>query len=184
MRISVTLFGGAALFAVGYVLGTTQLLSPAPLLAQAGAGASGSGVELQEETKTKIKTAADALKAASDALVDEGKYMPATKGVNTFAVLTGGVNAVNDLATSAVVDPETFAGLYADLATDSVAADLGHDDEGRLTYKNKVIRMYPLSRLRALYGIRAELTGEELFPTAPAETEKGKPAKKPGTSGN
>jgi len=183
MRISVSLFGGAALLTIGYVLGSSHVLSPAPLLAQAGAGGAAAGVDLQDETKTKIRTAADALKAASDALVDEGKYVPATKGVNSFAVLSGGVNAMQDLQSSAVVDPETFAGLYADLATDSIAIDLGRDAEGRLTYKNKVIRIYPLSRLRALYAVRADITGEELLPAA-AEPDKSKPAKKPSAGGN
>lgn len=183
MRISVSLFGGAALLTIGYVLGSSQFLSPAPLLAQAGGAGASSGVELQEETKTKIRAAADALKAASDALVDEGKYVPATKGVNAFAVLSGGVNAMQDLQNSAVVDPETFAGLYADLATDSIAVDLGKDAEGRLTYKNKVIRMYPLSRLRGLYAIRADITGEELLPAA-AEPDKTKPGKKPSAGAN
>jgi len=183
MRISVSLFGGAALLAVGYILGSSHVLSPALLLAQAGGAGESSGVGLQDETKTKIHVAADALKAAADALVDEGKYVPATKGVNAFAVFSGGVNAIQDLQSSAVVDPETFAGLYADLATDSIAVDLGHDAEGRLTYKNKVIRMYPLSRLRALYAIRADITGEELLPVA-AEPDKNKPGKKPSAGGN
>ncbi|MGQ0635245.1 MAG: hypothetical protein ACT4QC_11590 [Planctomycetaceae bacterium] len=177
MRISFTVLGGLGLVAFGYALGALQVLSAAASYAQpAGAKASGraSAVELTDETKNRIKAAADSLRAAADALVDEGKYTPATKGVNGFAVLTGGVNALRDLENNAVVDPETFAALYANLATDNVAVELSRDGEGRLMYKGKVIRIYPLSRLRALYGIRGEITSEELLPTIGEAAEPAK----------
>jgi hypothetical protein len=98
--------------------------------------------------------------------------------MNTFAILTGGSHAVRDLETSAVVDPETFAALYANLATDNVAVELGRDADGRLTYKNKVVRMYPVSTLRGRYAVRADITGEELLPSALDNSDKGKPAGK------
>ncbi|MFN0053563.1 MAG: hypothetical protein ACKV0T_15395 [Planctomycetales bacterium] len=183
MRTSVTILGGVLLVAVGYGLGTFHVFSPSTLMAQGGGNRGGDpqqgAVNLSDETKAKIKAASDALRAAMDALVDEGKYSSATKGVNAFAVLTGGGNAVQDLERGgAVVDPETYAALYADLATDNVAVDLGRDAEGRLTYKNKVVRMYNLSRVRALYGVRAELTGEELLPAAMGDVGKAKSKKK------
>lgn len=173
MRTSVTILGGAALLTLGYVLGASQILSPAAAQAEdetAKAAAEATGVEVTEETKIKIKAAATALKAAMDALVDEGKYTAATKGVNSFGVLTGGVHAIRDLERNAVVDPETYAALYANLATDSVAAELGRDENGNLTYKNKVIRIYPVSAIRGKYAVRADITGEELLPAAPEET--------------
>ncbi|HTI51222.1 MAG TPA: hypothetical protein VL475_09730 [Planctomycetaceae bacterium] len=182
MRTSVTILGGAALLTLGYVLGASQMLSPSAALAQGDAAkAAASGVEVSEETKIKIKAAATALKAAMDALVDEGKYTAATKGVNSFAVLTGGVHAIRDLERNAVVDLETYAALYANLATDSVAAELGRDENGNLTYKNKVIRIYPVSAIRGKYAIRADITGEELLPTASdnAAGKSGSPDAKP-----
>jgi hypothetical protein len=173
MRTSVTILGGAALLAFGYVLGASHILSPAAALGQEeadkAAAAAATGVEVTEETKTKIKAAATALKVAMDALVDEGKYTAATKGVNCFGVLSGGVHAIRDLERNAVVDPETYAALYANLATDTVAADLGRDENGNLTYKHKVIRIYPVSAIRGKYAIRADITGEELLPAAPDE---------------
>jgi hypothetical protein len=182
MRTSVTILGSVALLTAGYVAGASQLLSPAILVAQTDAAKTPAdakaGVTISEESKIKIKAASDALRLAMDSLVDEGKYLPATKGMNVFAILTGGVNAMRDLETSAVVDPETFAALYANLATDNVAVELGRDADGRLTYKNKVIRMYPVSSLRNRYAIRGDITGEELLPTAPDISGKGKDAQK------
>jgi hypothetical protein len=167
---------------IGYGLGASQILSPATLLAQgdakkAATTAPAASSDLTEDTKNKIRAAAESLKAARDALVDEGKYVAATKGVNAFAVLTGGCNAVRDLENGAIVDPETFAALYADLGTDAVAAELGHDAENRLTYKGKVIRMFPVSALRGRYATRGDLTGDESL-TGPKPDATTTPAKR------
>jgi len=171
MRASVTVAGGIALLGLGYVLGSAQVFAPGVLLAQPAAATkkASDAVAISDEAKVRIKAAADALKSASDALVDENRYASAIKGVNAFSVLSGGGQALRDLENGAVVDPETFAALYANLATDNVAVELGRDNEGRLTYKGRVIRMYPVSRLRALYAIRGEITGEDLVPQTVAE---------------
>lgn len=174
MRTSVAVLGGAALLTFGYVLGSAQIFAPATLLAQGDQSKPTSGVEITDETKTKIKAASDALKAAMDALVDEGKYVSAIKGINTFAVLSGGINSIRDLENNAVVDPETFSALYANLATDTIAAELGRDADGKLTYKNKVIRIYPVSAIRAKYAIRGDITGEELLPSAGGSDDAAK----------
>jgi len=84
----------------------------------------------------------------------------ATEGVNAFAVTTGGVDAMDDLEKGRGVDPETFAALYAGQANKEVADSLDHDDQGRLTYKNKVIRMYPVSRLKELFQERLRYAGQ------------------------
>ena len=184
MRTSVTITSGAALLLIGYILGASQILSLPELFAQgakakpkAGAEASAANA-LSDETKTKIKAAADALKAAKDALEAEGRYGDsAIKGINGFTVMTGGGNSLADLKSGNGVDPETFAALYAGLATDSVIVDLGRDAEGKLTYKGRVVRMYPVSRIRAGYAGRSEITGEDLLP-ATADPGKTKPTKK------
>ncbi|MBS0263195.1 MAG: hypothetical protein JSS02_14720 [Planctomycetes bacterium] len=182
MRTSITITSGVALLLVGYFLGASQLLSPTSLFAQGAKAKPGDAGDtgLSDETKAKIKTAADALKAAWDALEAEGKLKEsATKGVNAFTVLTGGGGTFDDLKSASGVDPETFAALYAGLASDKVAVDLSRDPEGKLTYKGRVIRLYPISAIRMSYARRADITGEELIPTVDDGTKK--PAKKTDT---
>ncbi|MCH7688590.1 MAG: hypothetical protein IH899_18235 [Planctomycetes bacterium] len=89
------------------------------------------------------------------ALQQENVYNSATKGLNSFLVSTGGGDAVADLESGRGVDPETFAALYADLATDEVAQHLAKDEEGRLTYKGKLVRIYPIARLKELFTKRS-----------------------------
>jgi hypothetical protein len=117
-----------------------------------------------EETAKKIQTANDALRLAVDALKNESRYNLATKSMNVFAIMTGGVDAVDDLESGRGVDPETFAALYAGEANDEVAQHLSKDEDGRLTYKNRPIRIYPVSRLKKLYTQRLILTGEIQVP--------------------
>jgi hypothetical protein len=74
------------------------------------------------------------------------------------------------------VDPETFGALYSGLATDAVIVDLGRDSENRLTYKGRVVRMYPISVIRAAYARRSDITGEDLLPAVDDGSKK--PAKK------
>jgi hypothetical protein len=185
MRTSLTVTSGVGLLLIGYIAGGSHLLSPAALLAQGGAGKgkgkAGADAQaaqpLSDETKAKIKAAADALKAAQEALEAEARYTnSAIKGINAFTVLTGGGSSLEDLKSTGGVDPETFGALYAGLATDSVVVDLGRDSENRLTYKGRVVRMYPISAIRAAYARRSEITGEDLLPVI--EDGSKKPAKK------
>ena len=153
----------AALVAFGYVLGSADALSPRPLLAQGDDKTVDPALKnlgLSEELIAKLKSAHDAVKAAGDALAAENRYTGATKGTNSFAVLCGGLNPAADLETSQMVDPETFAALYADQATDEIAVHLSRDGDGHLTYKGKKIKLYPKSRLKGLYAARAALAGE------------------------
>jgi len=182
MRTSVKITGGLALLTIGYILGASQILSPSVLLAQ-GKGKTKAAADAQaaqplsDETKTKVKAAADALKAAMEALQSENHYNSAIKSVNAFAVLSGGGDSLEDLKRVGGVDPETFAALYAGLATDQVVVDLGRDAEGRMTYKGRVVRMYPVSVIRAAYARRAEITGEDLLPVTVDESPKSKSKK-------
>jgi hypothetical protein len=183
MRTSAKITGCFALLAIGYALGASQILTPGLLLAQGGKGKSKladsqSAQPLTDETKTKIKAAADALKAAMEALAAEQRYNSAIKGTNAFAILSGGDNSLADLKSRGGVDPETYAALYAGLASDSVVVDLGKDPKGRLTYKNRVVQMYPISVIRAAYARRADITGEDLLPSMIDDSAKSKPAKK------
>lgn len=155
---------GGVLLALGYALGTLNVF------ALPFAGAQDEPVQpaesaLSEEAKTKVKAANEALLSAMTTLQAEQLYNPAIKGINAFAVTVGGIDAIADLESGRGVDPETFAGLYAGDAVDEVAQHLGRDEEGRLTYKNRVVRLYPISRLKRMLAERARLAG-----TAPDES--------------
>jgi hypothetical protein len=179
MRRELTCLAALVLVGIGYVLGAAGFTSSTLLLAQAGAtdkgGAATDAGGPSEETLAKIKAADDALKVAMEALKLEDLYKPATEGINVLAVTSGGLNAVRDLESGGGVDPETFAALYAGKATDDVLPDLERDSENRLLYKGKLIRMYPVARLRKMFEARRLLAGEKDDATG---DKSGKPGKK------
>lgn len=133
----------------GYVLGALHGLPDRMLLAQ------NKGTEITAETTEKLKAARDAAQTSMEALQKDNAYVPAIEGLNSFAATTGGINAIEDLKSGRGVDPETFAGLYAGLAVNEVASKITRDTEGRLLYEDKLIRMYPISRMRLLFQSRA-----------------------------
>ena len=106
--------------------------------------------QLPEETANEIRAANRALVSARDELERQGLYVTATNGINTTLILSGGGNAIEDLEAGRGVDPETLASLYAGQAIPDVKQHLSVDDEGRLLYKNRIIRMYSKSRLTEL----------------------------------
>jgi hypothetical protein len=113
-----------------------------------------------DEALKKIVAANDALKIAAEGLRQDQRYAAVTKAVNPYAILTGGLNALEDLESGRGVDPYTFASLYAGDASDEIKGFLATDEEGRLTYKNKVIRMYSVSRLKKAELMRQLVLGE------------------------
>ncbi len=145
----------AGFLAIGYVIGATGILSPTNSQAQSF-GDKDSDVAIEN-----IKAAAAAVEQAMRVLNENDLYSPAITGINAFAVTAGGLNARKDLESGRGVDPETFAGLYAGLAVDEILEHLGKDEEGRITYKNKVVRMYPVSRLKRMFERRNKLIGAE-----------------------
>jgi hypothetical protein len=175
MRTIPKVAGVLAVFAIGYFAGQVAPQLTTQAVGQEDAAASSEGGKaLSEETKAKIKAAADAMNAAVEALKLDQAYTSATKGLNTFGVLVGGFDSLKDLEDGRGVDPETFAALYAGLAADEIAEKVGRDPEGRVTYNGRLVRMYPVSRIRALYSARAAITGEDIA----AELDGKKPAKK------
>lgn len=154
MKILSRVIGGSALLLLGYVLGSTGVLAPSAGWAQQ------ERPELLPETVEKIKSAYNALSLAGSTLQQEKAYVPAMKGVNAFAILAGGLDAKQDLESGRGVDPETFAALYAGLASDDIKKDIDRDEQNRVTYKGKVVQMYPIARLKQLFEARAKLTGE------------------------
>ncbi|MBX3440416.1 MAG: hypothetical protein KF861_23200 [Planctomycetaceae bacterium] len=122
--------------------------------AQAQPAAKAAPLDVSPQVAGKIKEARYALQEAVKALQNDGRYETITADLNTFLILSGGGNAREDLESGRGVDPETFAALHAGLAIPEVADHLGYDDKGRLTYQNKVVRMYSVSRLQQSYQHR------------------------------
>lgn len=148
------------LFATGYWCGQTEVISTSELQAQQQADAARQGAS--QDTLRKIRVAHDAIADAQSSLENEQLYVPAIAGPNSFAVMVGGVNAVQDLERGLGVDPETFVGLYSGFATEEVAPKLDYDDEGRLTYDGRLVRLYPKSRLRQLRAMQEKIAaGDE-----------------------
>lgn len=157
-------FGGA-LVALGYLLGT---FSPfAPVRAQDAGGLP------SDDAAKKILDVNEKLKGAVDALKLESRYESVTKVANPYAVLVGGLNSKEDLDAGHGVDPDTYAALYVaafdmkklNLRDDSLSewvdiSQLDYDGEGRLTYAGKIVRIYPVSRLKKLRAQRLVLSGE------------------------
>ena len=164
MRSSVRVLPAGCLGAVGYILGTGQLHRVA--FAQPDETVS-------DEATKKINDAHDGLKKAAEQLKLESRYESVTKGVNPYSVLVGGINAKEDLESGHGVDPDTFAALNVAVyqlkknsIKDESLADwvdtnlLGYDNNGHLTYRNKVVRIYSISRLRKLNAQRMVILGE------------------------
>lgn len=148
----------AALLSVGMVLGTLAIAptrianaqveepsSPAPTL------------DVSEANAERIKDATSALEVAQSALQQDGLYNPAIRGLNPYATLVGGVDAIADLESGRGVDPLTFAGLHTGQATDEILPHLGYDANGRLTYKGKLVRMYSVERMKQMDERRAAI---------------------------
>ena len=140
------------LFVVGYACGAAGLFSPLPVKAQTDSGPSIEAIE-------KIKAAHDSLTGAMATLQGNQRYTSVMNGVNTFAVTVGGLDAAKDLEDGRGVDPETFAALYAGLASDEYRDKIGRDESGQVTYNGKVVRMYSVARLKALFSERDKIVG-------------------------
>lgn len=137
--------GILALIGFGYVLGASRPFATPGARAQ----------QLLEmpspDTIGKIKVANDAIISAAADLQTENRHRTATSTTNPFGVMVGGIDAVEDLRTGRGVDPYTFAALHAGLATDEVALDIAFVD-GKLTYKDRVVTMYSIDRLKKLFA--------------------------------
>jgi hypothetical protein len=165
MRNWIRGMSAGCLIAIGYILGVCHVY---PL-----AHAQPEDFSVSDEATKKIVEANDALKKAVEQLKLESRYESVTKGVNPYSVLVGGINAKEDLESGHGVDPDTFAALNVAVyqlkknnVKDESLADwvdtnlLGYDNNGHLTYRNKVVRIYSISRLRKLNAQRMVVLGE------------------------
>lgn len=141
-----------SLLAIGYLIGTSGSLIPQDTIAQPpeiNAGNSDQAeITLSNEAIEQIQTAHEALSQVMETMSLEGKYTSATEGVNSYLILTGGGNAIEDLEQGTGVDPVTFASLYAGLATQEIVDELSWDESNRLMYKNKLVRIYSVEKLK------------------------------------
>lgn len=112
---------------------------------------------LSAELLDKLTLLGSSLREAQGALEIEKRYVPAVKGLNPYAVNVGGLNAVADLERGLGVDPVTFAGLYAGQAHEPIQRRLAKDEQGRLTFDGRLIRLYPISRFKQLEAERLKL---------------------------
>ena len=154
LRPSLTL--AAAAFAAGLFFG--RATEPPAAAAQDGEKAA-----LSESAATEIRSAGRALQAAADELQTDGLLNNAASVLSPFLVLSGGGDAVADLEAGEGVDPSTYAALYAGLAADEVKEKLTTDDDGRLLYNGKPIRMYSITRLRDRFAAMERLRNSEGF---------------------
>jgi hypothetical protein len=144
-----------AVFGLGVFFGQNDWIGSTEIQAQGVGGAA------SDEVTREVTAAYTALQNAKSALAQEDRYTSATVPLNVSAIMSGGVDAIGDLESGRGVDPETFAALYAEQATDEIAAELEKDELGRLTYKGKVVRMYSVSRLKQMFQERLRFAGTE-----------------------
>ena len=143
------------LLGLGYLLGASGTFASKPLGAQAAPAEGGPS----EDSRKKLQDAFTAIKSAAETLEQENLYVPATTTLNVFSVMAGGLNAKQDLEDGRGVDPETFAALYAGEAIPDIKEHLDHDDKGSLTYKGKVVRIYPKQRIKKIFQERLRFMG-------------------------
>lgn len=109
-------------------------------------------IGIPEEIAHKVRIAQDALEEVQGVLETENLYVPAVDGLNPAAIMAGGLNALEDLNGEGGVDPFTFVGLYEGHAIDEVREFIERDPESdRLKYKDRIVRLYPLAKLKTLY---------------------------------
>ena len=158
-RPLIRLAGCAALLGVGFALGRSGG-DVGPAGAHAAAMQDGQGVD--EATLVRIRSGFDDLRRAQLSLENTGRYVPAANGVNAFATLAGGYDARISLENGTGVDPETYVALEAGFAPGPILRELGRDEFGRLTYRDRLIRLLPRETLREMFLRRQELLGEAL----------------------
>jgi hypothetical protein len=159
------ILAAGCLIGIGYILGHSRIIE--------NASADPSDFTISEDTAKSISDAHDGLRKAVDKLKLDSRYEAVTKSINSYAVMVGGINAKEDLEAGHGVDPETFAALSVAVyqlkkhnIKDDQLADwvdtnlLGLDSNGHLTYRNKVVRLYPISKLRKLQEQRMFVLGE------------------------
>ena len=152
-RSSIILAGFA--FAAGIAVGCF-VNSPTPILR---AVEDEQIEEYSKDIRLAYRNSRKALTELKNLFDAQGTQTSAFSGsdLNYFAASVGGIDVEKDLEEGRGVDPETFAGLYADRANAKIAEHLDYDEQGRLRYKKNVIRMYSRDRLKQVFDRRSQL---------------------------
>ncbi|MCG6154760.1 hypothetical protein [Rubinisphaera margarita] len=156
-----------ALVGIGYFLGTSDILQPSHTAAQppsTNEDEQNQAIPLANETVQQIQMASEALTQAMETLRLEGRYNPAAVPMNPFLILTGGGDAIEDLEQGNGVDPITFAQLYAGMAMREVGDEISRDEQNRLLYKGRLIRMYSIERMQKRYEMHQRILEKRILP--------------------
>lgn len=157
-----------SLLAVGFFLGATDLLTLQTTSAQPAAETKSEeqlvSVDLSNDAVRQLQGINEQLASAMETLRIEGAYTPATEGINPYLIMTGGGNAIDDLERGNGVDPFTFAALYSGKAVPDVASELSKDEHGRLLYKNNLVRIYSIERLKQREEMYQAILEKSLLP--------------------
>lgn len=156
------------LIGLGYILGVTGIFQPQASSAQAPKVLDTEDAEvaitISNDAVKQIKLISESLAAAMETLRLESQYTAATETLNPYLILTGGGNAIDDLERGTGVDPFTFADLYAGNAVREVADELTRDDQGRLLYKNTLVRIYSVERLKRRQEMSRAILEKRVLP--------------------
>lgn len=165
MNSSMRILVACCLVAVGYFLGSSNVF-------KAAHGQTEESLPSEDALK-KVRDAYAAMKSAREQLKSESRYESVTKELNPYAVLVGGLNVKEDLESGHGIDPDSFAALNVAIfdikknnVKDETLADwvdvnlFSYDSNGRLMYRNKVVRVYSISRLRRLNSQRLVVLDE------------------------
>ena len=152
------LAAAAALLSAGFLAGAAATAPAAPAAAQDLVPVE----ELGQATRDRMREGYNAVRRAQTNLEQSDRYRPAAAGVNAFVTFAGGYDVLDSLENGRGVDPTTYAAMEAGFSVPAVAAKLGRDDAGRLTYDGATVRLLPRDVLRAMYLRRAETLGEAL----------------------
>jgi hypothetical protein len=153
MRRFHAILSTVVVFALGYAIGSFQGHSPQPLRAVQDPV----GDQFSPDVLAAYKKANKGIQELNNLFIAGGQSTNAFGGLNYFAASVGGIDAERDLEEGRGVDPETFAALYADLASTKVSQHLDKDELGRLRYKKNVIRIYSRDKLKQLFDKRDQL---------------------------
>jgi hypothetical protein len=122
-------------------------------------------LELSKETLEKLRNANDALGAAMEALKGESKYNSFCDLPVASLVLAGGGDNVEDLENNLGVDPETYAFLQSGLVSEEIKDNLTYDAQGRVLYKNRVVRISSIEKIKDIAARRKALQEYNPFVT-------------------
>ncbi|QDU82068.1 hypothetical protein Pla110_38230 [Polystyrenella longa] len=136
-----------ALIGVGYGMGLAHQNLISEVRAQGPSRTEGVSTESLTRIRNSYATLADVQKD----LVASGRQEVGLSVVNVLAIGAGGTRTLEDLERGTGVDPFTFGALYAGLADPSIRSEVSFDEDNRLMYRGKALRLYSPERMKKLF---------------------------------